>query len=948
MKLREKLLGSTAEFVLKRYKLLAGIGLVLTLASFYFAGGIKMNTQIKDMLSKGNPRVAAFDKMSADFGGASMMITLEGGTKKRMAAAAEELAARIQSKPGLARYIRSVSLKLDKEFIQDWGFLLQKPSDIRRMRKLFERTSILPFVVGLNDNLESAYTGDEAEEELETSRQEIDAVSSMAQVGNFAEALRAALEAPEAASVEEGAASAASSASDLADAIVYGDQYSYSQDGSMLLFGVMMNFDIAQNLDACTGILADINALCASLADTYPEIRFGSSGDIAIQADENVAMVNDTLIPSIIAYLAILVLFVFSFRQLRAIVFAMGCLVLGILFNFGVIGATLGELNLVTSMIASLLIGMGIDYGIQVTTSFNSFREEGHDLRDSIRLTFRKSGFGILLAAATTSASFFVLMVCGSKAIRQLGFVAGIGILTCLAAMFFILPSLIAWFGKRGESEGRVPQIDYGFLERLGAFAARRRVPVLVVSALATAALCASAFNLRIEYDMMELEPQKGPSIKTYRKILDKFEMNPNSALVMTDSVEEARALTEKLEKLPAVSEVQSVSTFLPSAKEQEERLAEIALVRKNPPRAGSMAYRASDIDRLVEEVQRLEWNLIELGDISVAGLGDGNRIVRKRNAMIREVFGAEVGASGDEIFQRLIAALKADPARSAARLTAMDASFSAKASGVIARMAAANRPIEAKDLPRSLADNFLDKATGKRTLITIYPKASATATNEGLRRYDAAIREIAPDITGSTPLFLDFFDEMLRESKKAAVYVGILVLAFAFLSFRSLRYTLIAAVPPVLSLLLLFGTLPLIGWKINALNLITLPLNIGIGVAYGTYMLQRYLVEGRDLKAALKYTSKAIFLSAFTTMVGFGSLGLAGSFKMLASFGTVLFIGIGYCYLTTMLVIPALLGDRGGARKPAYYIAVDAKAAGAEPAKDDASKYIAKERREP
>jgi len=61
-----------------------------------------------------------------------------------------------------------------------------------------------------------------------------------------------------------------------------------------------------------------------------------------------------------------------------------------------------------------------------------------------------------------------------------------------------------------------------------------------------------------------------------------------------------------------------------------------------------------------------------------------------------------------------------------------------------------------------------------------------------------------------------------------------------------------------------------------------------------------------------------------------------------------VLFIGIGYCYLTTMLVIPALLGDRGSACKPAYYIAMDAtKSSGEEGAEDKASEYPAKQRSE-
>jgi len=903
VKLRERILSSLGDYVIRHNKLFIIIGLVAAGIAAYFALGIKMNTRIIDMLSSKNTRVVAYEKMSADFGGASMVVTLEGGTKERMAAAAEAFAAAIRAKPELNRYIRSISLKLEKDFVLDWGFLLQKPEDIRAMRELFDQTSILPFVAAINDKLESSYTGDEAEEELETSRQELDAVASMSQVGAFAESLTRSLEAP-------GDIDAAASARELADAMVFGDLYSFSHDGGMLLFMVTMNFDIASNIDACTGILEDMRTLASSIEGEYPGISVGFSGDIAMQADENEAMASDTLVPSIIAFALILALFVFSFRQLRSIFIAMLCLVLGILYNFGIIGATFGQLNLVTSMIASLLVGLGIDYGIQVTTSLSSFREEGRGLKEAIALTFRRTGFGVVLAAATTAASFFVLIASGSKALRELGIVAGSGILTCLAAMLLILPALTSLFGKRSESRLKLPQIDFTPLERIGTFAARRRVPVLVVAALVVAGLGLSASRLQVEYDMMELEPQKGEAIRTYRKILKEFEMNTNFAVAVLGSVEEARSLALKLERLPGVSEVQSVSDYLPSAEEQEERLAEIARIRADLPRPGSMKYGNVEVESLIEEVQELEWNLIELGDISVAGLGEGNRIMRKRDAMIREIMGAEVGTEGAEIFRRLMDALKADPERAAARLSAMDASFSASAAGVIARMASASRPIAASDLPPELADNFLDKKTGTRNIMTIYPKASATATNEALRRYDAALREAAPGITGTTPLFLDFFDETMQEAKKTALFVGILVLLFAFLSFRSLKYTLIAAVPPVLSLVLLFGALPLIGWKINVLNLITLPLTIGIGVAYGTYLLQRYLVEGRDLRKALKYTSKAVFLSAFTTMVGFGSLGLAGSFKMLASFGAVLFIGIGFCYLTTMLIIPALLGD--------------------------------------
>jgi hypothetical protein len=905
MKTRDYLLGSLGNFVIHHNKLLLLLGVFAAGVAAFFASGIRLNTRVNDLLSAANPRVSAYERMSSDFGSASMVVTLEGGSKEQMAAAAEDFASSIRARPELNRYVRSISLKLPRDFVLDWGFLLQSPEDIRRMRKLFDKTSILPFVQSINDTLESTYTGDEAEEDIQTSRQELDAVASMSQIGAFAETLTAALEAPP----EE--FDPAASARSMVDAMVFGDLYSFSPDDRMLLFMVNMNFDMASNLEACTGILENMRVIGAGIEGEYPGLRVGFSGDIAMQADENEAMESDTLLPSILAFILILALFVFSFRQLRSIVFAMLCLALGILYNFGIIGAAFGQLNLVTSMIASLLVGMGIDYGIQVTTSLNSFREEGYSLTDAVKLTFRRSGFGVILAAATTSASFFVLLVSGSRAMRELGIVAGAGILTCLAAMLFIVPSLTILFDKRGESRLRLPQIDFSPLERLGTFAARRRIPVLIAATLIVAALGLSASRVEVEYDMMELEPQNGAAIKTYRRILKEFEMNPNSAVAVVNSVEDARELTAKLERISSVSEVQSISYYIPSDEEQKERLAEIARIRADLPRPGAMRYESAELESLIDAVQELEWNLIELGDISIASLGEDNRIVRKRNAMIREIIGAETGAEGAEVFRKLMDALKADPERAAVRLSEMDAPFSSAARAVIARMAQATRPISVSDLPPELADNLLDKQTKTRNIITIYPKAASTATSEGLRRHDAALREAAPDITGTTPLFLDFFDETLAESKRAAVYVGILVLVFAFVSFRSLKYTLIAAVPPVLSIVLLFGTLPVIGWKLNALNLLTLPLNIGIGVAYGTYLIQRYLVEGRDLVKALKYTAKAVFLSAFTTMVGFGCLGLAGSFKMLASFGTVLFIGIAYSYLTTMFVIPALLGGR-------------------------------------
>ncbi|MEE8437536.1 MAG: MMPL family transporter, partial [Candidatus Neomarinimicrobiota bacterium] len=54
--------------------------------------------------------------------------------------------------------------------------------------------------------------------------------------------------------------------------------------------------------------------------------------------------------------------------------------------------------------------------------------------------------------------------------------------------------------------------------------------------------------------------------------------------------------------------------------------------------------------------------------------------------------------------------------------------------------------------------------------------------------------------------------------------------------------------------------------------------------------------------------TGRAVFLTSLTTMLGFGSLTFA-SYRGLGSMGIALFIGVGTCFLATVLVIPAIMG---------------------------------------
>ena len=98
-------------------------------------------------------------------------------------------------------------------------------------------------------------------------------------------------------------------------------------------------------------------------------------------------------------------------------------------------------------------------------------------------------------------------------------------------------------------------------------------------------------------------------------------------------------------------------------------------------------------------------------------------------------------------------------------------------------------------------------------------------------------------------------------------------------------------------------------GLQITLLNIMAIPMIIGIGIDDGVHIIHRYQIEGKNShKTVFSSTGRAILLTSITTMLGFGSLWFA-TYRGLGSMGIALFIGVGTCFLATVIVIPVLIG---------------------------------------
>ena len=133
------------------------------------------------------------------------------------------------------------------------------------------------------------------------------------------------------------------------------------------------------------------------------------------------------------------------------------------------------------------------------------------------------------------------------------------------------------------------------------------------------------------------------------------------------------------------------------------------------------------------------------------------------------------------------------------------------------------------------------------------------------------------------------------------------------FFFHRSLKGILIAFIPPAFSLVLTFGTLGVILPELTLISVAVVALLMGLGVDYSIHLMNRLAEEQammenvKRVTKTLGSTGKAVLLTTVTTMIGFGSL-MVSSMPPIVSFGFASAIGILYCFLTAIIIVPCLV----------------------------------------
>jgi hopanoid biosynthesis associated RND transporter like protein HpnN len=695
-------------------------------------------------------------------------------------------------------------------------------------------------------------------------------------------------------------------------------QYFFSGDGKLafLLVSPVKDKD-PDNFTYAQKSIDSLRELIARMKDKHGDVEIGLTGLPVLENDEMVASQNDSNFASWLALIGVALLYLVVYRGFRYPLMTVLALVVGTVWALGWLTLTVGHLNILSAAFAVMLIGMG-DYGVLWVTRFGQERQAGYDIASANRQTAMHVGPSIFTAAVTTAFSFFAAMLADLKAVSELGWIAGCGVLLCALSCFVVVPALLSIFDFRVHLTQAKDEMILSMQEHQQArrewlsWLMRRPRWVLAFSAFATLVLAGFALNIEYDHNLLNLQAPQMDSVQWEKKLIEHMSDSSWYAVSWTTTPEEALALKAKYEQLPEVSTVVTVASLIPPDQDRKlDLLRDIQQrLRKLPKRGEIIEHPAANVEDVKQTGERvlklLALRQKEKPNESMGRLQTG--VARLLKTIRRQ------GEAPTE--PGVVQASHMAPASSVQhQLRQYDEWMTRDLAEDLHRLhdVSTPTPIRLDDLPANLRERYLGK-NGK-WLVRIFSKGCLWDFGP-LERFVQQVRTVDPEATGKPFTTLEGLKAMRNGFLWAGVYALIAMVLVLLLDFGRVKHTLVALLPLAMGMIATLGFMAMFGFSLNPANMIAFPLILGVGADNGVHVLHDF--RGRDRKTRYRLTHVTgfgIMVAALTTILGFGTLMIA-QHRGMASLGLILTVGVTCCMLTALVFLPALLYVMGKREK--------------------------------
>lgn len=650
-----------------------------------------------------------------------------------------------------------------------------------------------------------------------------------------------------------------------------------SEDGRMgfllLRFLEEDRQSFAQNIES----IRVLREITAKVQSQHPGTKIGLTGLPIIEFDEMNSSEESMSYATILSFVGVLAVMIVAFGGIRHAVLPMVALVAGTLWTCGYTTLAIGHINVLSIAFASILFGMGIDYGIYYVTRYLQLRVQTTSTSEALIATTGVVGPGILTGACTSAIAFLAAAFTDFPGVSQLGLIAGSGVLLCWLGETVMLPAMIRLTDHDGPRDPATLPTPLNLRFWLAPLFAFPRLTLLAAFCL-MGVTSVGLHYLRYDYNLLNMQPVGLDCVELEHKLFNLTNRSAWFALSIADTRAEVERRKEAFLKLPSVERVVEVATKLPTNVEQKRPF----------------------IERIHERLANLPR---EAPQIPVTSPAELDRMLAGAQAMLASQPAASQAAAGLQQFREK---LKAIPeAEYNRRVCQYQQAMATDLLTRLRTLAAVStpEPPQVSDLPEAVATRFIGK--NGRYLMHVYSKANIWDVGP-MSQFVHQVRSVDPNATGNPLQVYEASRQMKRSFEQAAWYALLIIVPVVFLDFRRLSHLLLAALPMGVGLLETLGLMGLLDIPLNPANMIVLPLTLGLGMDTGINLVHEMRCHRGSYRGAGNAVLIAVVVNTLTTMVGFGAL-MVANHQGLQSLGRALTISMGFNMFNS-LILPNLL----------------------------------------
>ncbi len=347
------------------------------------------------------------------------------------------------------------------------------------------------------------------------------------------------------------------------------DGYIFNRQGDEAVVVVTSRYPVSETANNAKLIELIDRTVDSVAADFDNQVKISSFGASQVSLTNSRQIKKDSVWAILLSLVFIVALLVYYYRNFKSILLIICTLSFGGLFALGLIVLFKNPVSLIAVGVASIIIGIAVNYPIHLISHFKRTEDKRQIIREIVN--------PLLIGNITTVGAFLSLLFISSDAMSDLGLFAA---LLLAGTICFVLVFLPHFLGKRPEN-WKTGQLSF---QKAAEFHPEKSPWIVTLILVLTVVFLFFSSRTSFETDMHKINYMTDEQRASFDKLVAESDTSVQTVYCVAEgetpeqALQNYEAVSPVLSKMlsdSVITKLSGISVFVPSEETQRKRLAQ-------------------------------------------------------------------------------------------------------------------------------------------------------------------------------------------------------------------------------------------------------------------------------------------------------------------------------------------------------------------------------------